>query len=250
MRIIGNGFLARNLADAFGERYPAVTALAAGVSSTSVTSPEAFDREADVLYQALRERRMLLFFSTASFAMYGSTDTPVREAGPLYPPSVYGRHKLALESCVRLGGAPYLILRLSHLVGPYQRAHQLLPGMVSQVRAGAVTVYRGAHRDLLDVADLVRVVDRLLALGVRDEVLNVVSGVAQPVERIVDGIERRLDVTAQRTYVPAAVCRTLASTDRLRRLVPDVAAELTIDLDRLLDRYLPLYEPLTVASRS
>jgi NDP-hexose 4-ketoreductase len=244
MQIIGRGFLARNLADALAGRHPDVTAFAAGVSSTSVTAAPELDREAQLLYQTLRGCRRLVFFSTASFAMYGSTSVPAPETGPLCPPSVYGRHKLALESCVRTSGADFLILRLSHLVGPHQRPHQLLPGLAGQIRGGEVTIHRGAHRDLLDVRELVAIVDRLLARGIRNEVLNVVSGVPHPVDRIVDGIERRLGVTARRTYVPGTVSRTLVSTERLRRLVPEAAARLTTDLDSLLDRYVPDYAPI------
>jgi NDP-hexose 4-ketoreductase len=254
MQIIGRGFLAQNLAEAFGDRHPRVTALAAGVSSTSVTDPAELDREAELLYETLRACRVggrtMLFFSTASFAMYGSTQVPATETDPLYPPSVYGRHKLALESCVRSATADFLILRLSHLVGPYQRPHQLLPGMARQVHSGTVTVQRGAFRDLLDMRDLVRAVDALLTKGVRGEVLNVVSGVPQPVDRIVDGIEGRLGVHAQRVYVPGTATQTLVSTRRLRRLVPDLGAGRPGPgyLDDLLDRYLPLYEPVGLVS--
>ncbi|UWP79211.1 NAD-dependent epimerase/dehydratase family protein [Dactylosporangium fulvum] len=245
MQIIGNGFLARNLGEAFGDRFPDVTALAAGVSSTSVTDPGQLDREAETLYAALHrcrdERRTLLYFSTASFAMYGTTEAPATEDGPLYPPSVYGRHKLALEACVRAAGIPFLVLRLSHMVGPHQRPHQLLPAIVQQVRSGTVTVHRGAHRDLLDVRDLVHAIDRLLAAEARDVVLNVASGLPWPVEEIIDGVADRLRMTPDRVYRPGPVSRTEVSLERLRALVPDFDAKTLIGpayLDMLLDWYL------------
>jgi nucleoside-diphosphate-sugar epimerase len=247
MQIVGKGFLARNLSEGLGDRYPTVTAIAAGVSSQSVTATADFDREANLLYDVLAEcrdrRRTLLFFSTASFAMYGAASVPALESGPVCPPAVYGRHKLALESCIRSAGVDFLILRLSHLVGPYQRVHQLLPSVVAQIRAGAVTVYQGAHRDLLDVQDLVYVIDRLLDTGTRDEVINVVSGVPQPVDNIIDGIERRLGANVERRYVPGEVLMTRASKERLEELVPNFGAERIPPnyLDQMLDRYLPHY---------
>lgn len=248
MRIVGGGFLARNLQDAFGDRYPRVTAFAAGVSSTSVSAAEEFDREADLLYQVLREcrreGRALLFFSTASFAMYGAPPVPARESDPLFPPSVYGRHKLALESSVRSAGVEYLVLRLSHLVGRHQRPHQMLPGITRQVLAGEVTIQQGAHRDLLDVQDLLHVIGSLLDQGVSDEVCNVVSGRLEPIERIVGRIERRLGTTARRRVVvprPGAALSTPVSTERLERWLPEFAEERIGGdyLERLLDRYLP-----------
>jgi NDP-hexose 4-ketoreductase len=245
MQIVGRGFVARNLAEAFGERHPGVTAFAAGVSSTSVVATAELDREAELLYRTLQtcraQGRILLFFSTASFAMYGSTSEPVEETGPLCPPSVYGRHKLALESCIRSAGVEFLILRLSHLVGPHQRAHQILPGLAGQVRSGTVTLYEDAFRDLLDVRDLMVVVEALVANGVTGQVVNVVSGVLQPVGCIVEAIERRLGVTAERVYRPSRVTHTLVSTRTLRHLAPQLEFWRPGPgyLDDLVERYLP-----------
>jgi nucleoside-diphosphate-sugar epimerase len=245
MQIIGRGFLARNLVDGLSGKYPEVVALAAGVSSTSVTDTDEFDREAEALYAALRrcrdEHSTLLFFSTASFAMYGTTLAPAPEDGPLFPPSVYGRHKLALEACVQAAGIDYLILRLSHVVGEHQRQHQLLPSIVRQIKTGKVTVYGGAHRDLLDIRDLTYVIDRLLGDGVRNVVVNVASGLPQSVDDIVDGVARRMARDAQRDYLPGEVSVTEVSLRRLLTLVPDFdggRGGAAAYLDQMLDRYL------------
>ncbi|MBN0048573.1 SDR family oxidoreductase [Streptomyces actuosus] len=252
MQIIGDGFLARNLAEAFGDRFPGVTALACGVSSTATAAPAEYDREAQVLYDALdacaRQGRRLLFFSTASFSMYGFTGQEAAESDPVRPPNTYGRHKLALESVVRSSGTDHLILRLSHGVGCHQRPHQFLPTLVRQVVAGEVTIHQGAHRDLLDVRDLLHTVGRLLADEVSGEVLNVASGIPQPVESIVAAIERRLGAAARRTVLPGSSAVTRASLRRLRGFVPDFRTTPDGDyLDTLLDAYLPYYTDLSRA---
>ncbi|GHE68757.1 NAD-dependent epimerase/dehydratase family protein [Streptomyces capitiformicae] len=248
MRIIGDGFLGRNLDTTFGDRFPEVTAIAAGVSSTSTAHLAEYDREAEVVYDALEEcrraGRRLVFFSTASFSLYGFPDGEATEAGPVRPPSVYGRHKLALESVVRSSGVPYLILRLSHVVGRHQRPHQLLPTLVRAVLDGRVTIHEGAHRDLLDVRHLMHALDRLLRDGVTGEVLNVASGDPRPVEEIVTAIERRLGVTAARDRRPGAPALTRVSVRRLRRLVPDLPPAGREHLGALLDAYLPYYTAL------
>ncbi|GGS12903.1 NAD-dependent epimerase [Streptomyces humidus] len=247
MRIIGDGFLARNLTEAFEDRFPDVTAIASGVSSTATTAASEYDREALLLYEVLDacrlEGRRLLFLSTASFSMYGFTHEAVGETGPLRPPTSYGRHKLALESVVRSSGVEHLILRVSHAVGHHQRPHQLLPTLVRHIAAGEVTVHQGAHRDLLDVRDLVHAVGRLLEDGVHGEVVNVASGVPQPVEAIVTAVEDRLGVTARRVHRSGPTAVTRASVERLRRLVPDFRAAIPDPdyLGALLDAYLPYY---------
>ncbi|WP_158575985.1 NAD-dependent epimerase/dehydratase family protein [Streptomyces corynorhini] len=254
MRIIGEGFLATNLTAAFGDRFPDWTAIASGVSSTSTATPAAYEREArlvhDVLDDCLRDRRRLLFFSTASFAMYGFPEGEAAESDPVSPPNAYGRHKLALERAIGSSGAGHLVLRLSHVVGRHQRAHQLLPTLVRSVLAGEVTVHEGAHRDLVDVADLLQAVGRLLADDVTGEILNVASGVPQPVESVVSGIERRLGVTARHVSRPGSPAVTRASVSRLRALVPEFRADVADEdyLDALLDTYLPYYTALSDGS--
>lgn len=225
MHVVGNGFLARHLATIMGS-HPDVTVVAAGVSSTRTCSEEAFERDVLMVYETIRrcreQDRLLVYLSTASQDMYRAPDSAGREDEPVYPLSPYGRHKLLLETTVRQSGVRYLVVRLSYVVGPHQPEHQLLPALTRALRSGTVTVYAGACRDLIGVDDVVTIIDRLLRRRVSNEVVNVASGVAVPVERIIDRLELRLGTAARRRYVgdhlPYAV-----SVEKLRRLVPAVA---------------------------
>jgi nucleoside-diphosphate-sugar epimerase len=247
MRIVGNGFLAGHLA-ALAERHSDAVAVAAGVASTSVTDPGLFDRDAAMTYDVLRSCRptdTVVYFSTASAAMYGDADSPGDEAGPVYPTSAYGRHKLAMEAAVAASGKRWLILRLSHLVGSRQPPFHLLPALSERVLSGMVTIYPGARRDLLDLRHLLVALDRLLTDGVHGQIVNVASGVPQPIELIVSGIEQRLGRSPRhelRDVVPASRTNPV-SVAKLTALVPEVA-DFGFGagyLDALLDRYLPEY---------
>jgi nucleoside-diphosphate-sugar epimerase len=194
------------------DRYSDVTAIAAGVTKTTSATLADFDREAALVYDVVRHARQtgrtVVFFSAASDSMYGTLGCPGLVEGPVYPVSAYGRHKLGMEEILARSGVKYLALRLSHIVGEGQRAHQLIPSLGRQILDGSVTVHRNAHRDLLDVEHLLLALDRVLASGVRQEVINVASGVLEPIERIVDSIEERFGVVAERTTVdvPANTC--------------------------------------------
>jgi nucleoside-diphosphate-sugar epimerase len=249
MEIVGNGFLARHLHVAFGNRFPDVTAIAAGVTRTADATPAEFTREAALVYDVTRRcraaGRTVVFFSTASDSMYGATGATGAEDGPVFPTSAYGRHKLALEAVLAASGARYLVLRLSHVVGAGQRSHQLLPSLVTQVRAGQVTIFRHTHRDLVDIRDVLSALDGLLAARTRDAVVNdavvnIASGVLTPIERIIDGIERRLGTRAARRYVDRPVVTTPTSVARLRSLVPGWSATPggAEHAEILLDRYV------------
>jgi hypothetical protein len=116
----------------------------------------------------------------------------------------------------------------------------LLPSIVRQVLNGAVTIHRDARRDLLDAADFCYVIDRLFGLGVSNTVLNVASGVAQPIELIVERVEARLGVSAERSYVPGRAWQTDPSIDRLLKLVPEFRRDRIGPryLEHILDSYL------------
>ncbi|MFD9393520.1 NAD-dependent epimerase/dehydratase family protein [Streptomyces sp. NPDC060000] len=224
--VVGRGFLARHLAPV-AERHADTVILAAGVSLASTTAPEEFAREAELLDETIDAcrtlGRRLVFFSTASTGMYGTTAGPGREDMPVVPGTPYARHKLALERRLRASGADHLVLRLSHVVGPGQPPHQLLPTLVRQLREGLVQVQLRATRDLIGVADVVTVVDRLLALDVRNTVVNVASGTAVPVSAVVDHLEQRLGLVCRREFRDTGSGCTVG-VDRLRSLVPEVAA--------------------------
>ncbi|MFF4838315.1 NAD-dependent epimerase/dehydratase family protein [Streptomyces sp. NPDC001315] len=227
MEIVGNGFLARNLRP-IADRHPGTVVLAAGVSWAAGTSDADFAREAtllaDVAEDCRAKGRRLLFFSTAATGMYGAVDGPGREDSPLTTCTPYGDHKYALEQQLRASGAEYLILRLGHLVGQGQPPHQLVPALVRQVQEGSVRIHRGAARDLIDVRDVITIIDRLLAQDLRGETVNVASGEAVPVERIVDHLAERLGVTVHRDVRDTATVHHVISTEKLRALVPETAA--------------------------
>ncbi|MEU2793377.1 NAD-dependent epimerase/dehydratase family protein [Streptomyces sp. NPDC007100] len=246
MEIVGRGFLAGHLAG-ISDHHPDVVALAAGVSAAGDIPPEQYTRESARLYEVLRycekHNRRLVFFSTASAGMYSVPGaSPGREDGPVYPATPYGRHKLALEAVVKSSDVEYLILRLSHVVGRHQPAHQLLPALVRQLVAGRLRVYRGAQRDLIDVEDVVKIVHTLLVDGRTRDVVNVASGHAPHIEDIVAHMENLLGTRAEKTYVAASGAQPV-SIDKLCRLVPPVyGLGFGPDYYRgVLDKYVPAY---------
>jgi nucleoside-diphosphate-sugar epimerase len=224
MEIIGTGFIARHLAPLAGA-HPEATVLAAGVPLPENPDSE-YARETALVDETIARcraaDRLLVFFSTAAVGLYGGRGCQGREDLPIHPPTDYGRHKLALEHRIQASGVRHLTLRLTYVVGPHGRDDRLIPALVQQILSGSVTVYQGARRDLLDVADLIQIIDRLLAAGVSDEVINVASGESVPVSLIIDHIEARLGVFADRRYVQVDAPHWV-SVEKLRRILPSVA---------------------------
>lgn len=181
----------------------------------------------------------LLFFSTASTGMYGAAGRG-REDEPVVPGTPYGQHKRRLEQIIAESGVDHLVVRLAHVVGPEQPGHQLLPSLTTQVLAGEVLLHAGARRDIIDVVDVVRLLDRLPAAGVRGEVVNIATGWAVPVEQLIGRIEAILGCRARRTLVRTPPVNHLVCTAKLRCLVPE-AAELGFGshyFEAVLEQYL------------
>jgi nucleoside-diphosphate-sugar epimerase len=203
MQIVGNGFISRRFVP-LREGYPDVLLFGAGVSNSLCEDSREFRREAELLYSAIRycqaHHLRLVYFSSAGM-VYGNYEREVREDGPVFPRSSYGRHKLAMESVIRTAGVRHLIVRLANPVGPNQQPHQLLPSLTEQVRRGFVEVWSGAHRDLIDIDDAVLLTTALLDRGFDGDVFNVASGYAVAVEEIVDYLERRMGVFVLRNHI-------------------------------------------------
>ncbi|MEW2619272.1 NAD-dependent epimerase/dehydratase family protein [Streptomyces sp. NPDC048106] len=221
MEIVGSGFIAGAL-QAIAQRHPGVVALAAGESRILPEyAPRDLAREAALVTEQARRcaatGARLVYFSTASAALYGTPGCSGTEECRHAPRTAYGRHKVAMEDLVRQSGCRWLILRLSHLVGPGMRPHQLVPSLVAQALAGQVRILRRASRDLLDVADFVAMTDAVLGAGVEGETVNVASGRSTEVDAIVDHVAALTGTDPVRRYVEET-SRHSVSIERLRAL--------------------------------
>lgn len=208
MHIVGNGFIARNFERLSGS-YPDALLFGGGVSRSGSCDDAEMYREVQILYDTIhhcRERGyLLIFFSTSSNLMYCGPFSSGLEDGPIFPRVAYARHKLAMESVIRLSGVEYLILRLASPIGHYQKSHQLIPALYEQIRSGTVRIHRGAKRYLIDIDDVVDMTSALLARGVRCQVLNMASLYPTLVEDIVQHLASRLAVPVCKQYIDSPV---------------------------------------------
>jgi nucleoside-diphosphate-sugar epimerase len=238
MVILGRGLIARGLRPYEG-RAPDVTVFARGVADSTTTDDREFSRECRLLYEAiagcLRHGRKLVYLSGGG-AVYGPFDGPKDERSPLFPRSAYGRHQVTCEAIVRASGARHLILRLPNVVGAPQNPMQLVPNLVLQALRGEATVYRDAARDLIDIADVARMIVGLAEL-VEDDIVVVATGRSTPVPRIFADIERILGTAARVTVLPGGESQRFG-IGRLRELLPEVAFDDRY-ASRLLARYVP-----------
>jgi GDP-4-dehydro-6-deoxy-D-mannose reductase len=161
---------------------------------------------------------------TGSSEVYGTpdpADLPLNEAAPLRAIRPYGVSKLAQEEVALQAsaalGVPVVITRAFNHTGPGQRAEFVAPALASRVMAvresGDPNVRVGnldVQRDLGDVRDVARayrVLLERLAVGRLESgtVLNVATGQAVPVRRVLDEFAAILGVEVNPTIDPSLV---------------------------------------------
>ena len=196
MEIIGNGMIAKGLLPYSADINDAVV-FASGVSDSTLKDRQEYDREYQMLYQVIhdcRQRDKTLVYFSSGGTVYGKCDDERKEDAPLFPETVYGRHKVLCESVITSSGVRYLIARLPTVVGQTKSKTQLIPVLIKQAMEGHVTLLKDAERDIIGIADVARIIVAILGKLRRNEIINVASGVSVPVSDIFSEIQNNLGV--------------------------------------------------------
>ncbi len=242
--VFGRGMIARAARVLFQPAQP-VLLFAAGTGNSATVEADLFERERTLLLTALqrceREHRRLIYCSSAGRIYDIPSDTPISENSPCRPVCAYGRNKLACEELVHSSRGPHIILRLANLIGPSQNAHQLLPALLQQVRAGSVQLQAGASRDLLAVEHLFPMLDEILANTASAETVVAATGISTPVGEILQWIRdcsmTEFDIHVVNQGTPQVFC-----INKLRHLAPQHAAFLAEYPRAVVEKYLALAE--------
>lgn len=149
MIIVGSGLIARAF-DPYLSLYPDVTIFASGVSSSSESQENNFQREVRLLRKCAELSKHIIYFSTCSIYDYELISSP------------YVLHKKNIESIL---GAEYssTIIRLPQVVGLTRSTTNLFPFLLANILLGRhINVWQTASRYLIDVHDVASIVVALL----------------------------------------------------------------------------------------
>lgn len=182
------------------------------------------------LLEVLKNRTGVRLVHVSSSSVYGDRDeSPLTEDLPPEPISPYAITKESAERLVKLYSKQYglssVILRLFTVYGPRQRPDMAIYRFIKAVsKGGEVEIYGSGsmHRDFTFVVDVVRGILSAVERDIRDEIINIGSGRAESVERVVYMIGEMLgkEVKVRRVgMMPGDVKGTLASIDKARGLL-------------------------------
>ncbi|MDA3616027.1 NAD-dependent epimerase/dehydratase family protein [Polluticaenibacter yanchengensis] len=152
-------------------------------------------------------------FLSSGGTVYGKSDSKIDETHSLNPINYYGYHKTVIEDYIlfkhRTEKLNYLILRPSNVFGEYQKfesnqgfisvaIHKLSNNESLEIWGdGSVT------RDYLHVQDLVDIIFKLINANVKNEVLNICSGIGYTLNEVIKFISLSLNTNPKITYKPA-----------------------------------------------
>lgn len=205
-KIIGNGLIAKSLVDIdFGQP---VLVLASGVSDSQETRVEEFQREINVVTQAMESNPNLHVLYCSTCSVDSGADTP------------YIAHKLAMEKRVLAGAMSCHVLRLPQVVGLVHN-NTLVSHFVSAILHNRLLkIHTRATRNLLDVRDFARIATLAVRQGKGiGSPQNIASSTQVPVLNIVNEIARLLGRPVRTETVNAGYSHEIDSTF-LENLLP------------------------------
>jgi|SRR5450432_843291 len=205
--IVGSGLIAQAFAGQAETTLSGACLYAAGVSNSSCQDPREFERERERLLLAMRRSapgQLFIYFSTCSI------DDPEAQS------SLYIQHKATMEHLVR-ERTRHLIFRLPQLAGFTPNPHTLLNYLFSRiVRSERFQVWNGAHRNIIDVDDVVKIaIDLVASEKIACETINIANTQSSRMFEIVRTIEDVLKRPAIFDTIDRGTSYAI-NTDRIR----------------------------------
>lgn len=164
---------------------------ASGVSDSKTTRSEEFDREFNLLKEAITANpgKTFVYFSTCS--VY---DPDLKE-------NAYIKHKLRLEEYIQGHAGSYHIFRVSNIVGHTGNPATVVNFFYHHIREGrSFNLWVDSVRNLIDIDDVFRVVDHILQQGLfKNQVVNIANADDYRVKDIVAALESATGLKAHYT---------------------------------------------------
>ena len=182
--VIGRGMIAKKFNDyAEDNRF---LIFASGVSHSVLNDSNAFQREKDMLTDAITKhsQKKAVYFSTCG--MYD----------PSMKKSPYILHKLKMENIIKTSGVNYTIFRVSNPVGKTENSHTVLNYFIKNItEKKEFTVWKYASRNLIDLDDMYAICDYILNNNMfKNGVVNIANPVNYSVLSIIKVIEKHFGI--------------------------------------------------------
>ncbi|MDL1913526.1 MAG: NAD-dependent epimerase/dehydratase family protein [Bergeyella sp.] len=176
--IVGNGLMASLFKN---NDKKEIVFFASGVSNSSQTNPNAFERERNLILKTINEHseKLLIYFSTCSIYDSSKNNSP------------YVLHKLKMEELISTQAKKYIIYRISNVVGKGGSPYLLINYLIKALKENStVEIHKKATRNLVDAEDVRSIVlDSIANTSLHNKIINLAYPLNFSVPEIIEIIE-------------------------------------------------------------
>ena len=192
--VVGNGLMAKAFTKY--KEDDSIVIFASGVSNSSQTSMNEFDREKALLLKYLSQKSKLVYFSTCSLSDKSISDTQ------------YILHKHRIEELIQRNQDSYIIFRLPIIVGKSKNPNTLTNFFYNSImNSHAFQTYANSCRYLMDIEDAAKIISRILEKNYfNSEIVNITFNNRIKVTELVEIFEKLLGVQARHELVNKGSC--------------------------------------------
>jgi nucleoside-diphosphate-sugar epimerase len=183
--VVGNGMMAKKFFSFKDDEN--ILIFASGVSNSKETKVENFEREKDLLFEAISQNstKKFVYFSTCSIYDPSEKD------------SLYVKHKLECEQLIEKNCKNYLICRISNVVGKTDNPNTIISYLVSKIGSEQpFQLWKNSVRNIIDIEEVFSFVSHKVKAGIGAETCVIANPFQYKVTEIVKKIEQILEKKA------------------------------------------------------
>lgn len=226
--VIGNGLIAREFANY--KESESVLIFASGVSDSTESRKEAFDRERSLVNATLADYPEMLF---VYFSTYSIDDERLKDRP-------YTQHKLTIEQIIQEKSSNYLICRLSNIVGFGGNSSNVFNFIVNSIQNELpIDVWKNATRSILSIADMKSILERVIEAKEINKIITIANPNSYKLPDLVQRIEAHFGKSFKGNYLNKGGDSTV-NVDSIAKHIEVMKTDFSINyIDHILTTYYP-----------
>lgn len=226
--VIGNGLIANTFSQF--KKSKEFLIFASGVSNSLETDLDAFNREFELLKDAISAfpNYKFIYFSTCSIEDSSVNQRP------------YVKHKLKIETYIKNHASKYYIFRISNAIGDSKNKHTILNYLVDAIsNKKPIEIWAKADRNLIDKDDIKSIVIDLINNSTNNKTVNIAVRKSLNMLTLLNSVELFLNKKAIATTLSIGEPFNI-DTSKISKLLEQIEIEKGVGItyvDYLLYKY-------------
>lgn len=160
--IIGNGLIANKCKD-IKYNYSNYLIFASGVSNSSETNVDFFEKEFQLLQQNVKStNKIIIYFSSCALCYEKILQVP------------YYRHKLIIENYLKRHN--HIIIRLPQVISNSENENTIIGNFYKKIKNNErITIQNRSKRYFIDIDDVIIILEKILLQNYKNKIINLAN---------------------------------------------------------------------------